>query len=308
MATNTPAIPAPAKPAITLTRGELHAIDAGLATAKAITQDRATDDAALMRMADKAELGDDVLPIGDLTEDLGTLRTAFSHAHSNWAHAERGRASAQHAKDVAAVWMSRIAYRTATHHDVANKRYPYNITGAAKVLGMPVGTLRPYALAGQALDGAERAGLLSEPDVEDITLLNDSFDNGAREQQRQKRLKEKETKLALEEKARELEALKAAQDAKAPEAPAGDDKAPEAPAAGTSALLPEGAATGTDKAPEAPAKAPEAPAGPSLQEDTVTAAKELVRKIKALRASKDWSAVAKEVGAILAEVYPSLKP
>jgi len=320
----TPAVPAPAPaPAITLTKGELAAVDAAFDAVHAVRADVAATDALTLRAADKAELdASELLPIGELTDALETLKAGWNRAHANWAHAERGRASAQHAKDVAAVWMARIAFRTATHADVANKRYPYNITGAAKVLGMPVATLRPYALAGQVLDKDERAGLLSEPDATDVALLNESFDAGARAQQREKRLKEKEAKLALEAAhaaaQAELEALKAATppatDAPA-DAPATD--ATDAPATDAPVAAPVAATdVATDApAPVAPVAAPvaatapvaaPAPAGPSLQDDAVAAAKHLAGMVKRLQADKDKDTLAK-VSAILADVFPALK-
>jgi hypothetical protein len=245
--------------------------------------------------------GTDITPVDGTVVDVATLQTgtldalraAFDKERAEHDSQTKAIESAVQARAVAAVWMSRIAYRTATHEAVATKRYPYNITGAAKVLGMPVGTLRPYALAGQALHVKDRAGLLSVPDADDVALVEGSFDATSRADQKAKRLVEKEKKAALEAKALELEALKAA-NGKAPV------EAPKAPATGTSALLPEGAATGTDKAPEAPA-------GPSLQDDVKATAKLLVKQILALRATKEWSGVAKEVSAILADVYPSLK-
>lgn len=320
MATNTtPAAKAPAKaPAVpvALTRGELHAVDDAVNTAQAIIHTRAAHDAAVLKLIDD-DAATDIMPIGDLTDDLATLKTAWTAAHNNWAHAEQGRAHAQLQKDRAAVWMARIAYRTASHDAVANKRYPYNITGAAKVLGMPVGTLRPYAKAGEAL--GDRAGLLSEPDAADIAVLNESFDAGSREDQRQKRLREKTAKLALEAAAKELEALKAAAAAKG-ETPAGDAPAADAPAGDAPADAPADQAPAADAAAsgaqapaaDAPSGAPapaDAPAqrGPSLEDDAVATARQLVAQIKKLRADKGWSTVASKVVAILAEAFPVLK-
>jgi hypothetical protein len=239
-----------------------------------------------------------------MNDTLEALKEAFTKAHEDFDHAEGARQAAAHAKSVAAVWMSRIAYRTATHPDVATKRYPENITGAAKVLGMPVGTLRPYALAGIALHKADRAGLLSVPDEDDILAVEKSFDATTRAQQKEKRIKEAEKKAALEAKARELEALKAANgtvQAPVDQAPATDGtKAPEGPQAPATDQAPAKA----DQAPEAPAKAP---AGPSLEEDVVATAKTLVAQIKKLRADKGWRTVAPKVVAALAEVFPALK-
>lgn len=244
--------------------------------------------------------GTDIEAAKDVTNaleagSLTNLKTAWDGAKKDFDEASAVVLTASHARAVAAVWLSRVAYRTATHASVATSRYPYNITGAAKALGMPVGTLRPYALAGAALHKADRAGLLSSPAEEDVALVEKSFDDTSRADQKAKRLKEKERKEALEAKSRELEALKKAGADKAPATGQAPAKAPEGPQA-----------PATDaKAPEAPAKAPEA--GPSLTEDVLATAKTLVRQIKALRTSKEWSPVAKDVVAILTEAFPVLK-
>jgi len=237
------------------------------------------------------------------TGTLAALREAFDKERAEHDSQTKAIESAVKARAIAAVWMARIAYRTATHPDVATARYKENITGAARVLGMPVATLRPYALAGIALHAKDRAGLLSAPDAEDLALVEASFDATSRADQKEKRLKEKAKKEALEAKARELDALKQANgDTKAPEAPApvDGDKAPVAPVQAPVA----------GKAPVAPVEAPvapvEAPAGPSLQDDAVTVAKELVRKLKALKAGGDKATILK-VNAILADFYPALK-
>jgi hypothetical protein len=234
---------------------------------------------------------------------IEALRSAYEKALGDYAKAKDDEDAARVAKLSAAVWLARIAYRTATHEAIATKRYPTNITGAAKALGKPVATLRPYALAGEKLHAADRAGLLSVPDAEDMAIVDKSFEDGVREQQRQKRIADKEKKAALEAKARELEALKQANGTKAP-APTGDVSDVKAAA---DAVIEAGMA---DKA-QAPAKAPEAPvqapAGPSLQADTEATARELVRKIKALQKAGDWKAEGPRINAILAEVYPALK-
>lgn len=227
---------------------------------------------------------------------LEALKLAYAKAHRDETDARGAMEAADIARKSAMVWQARVAYRAMTHPDVATARYKENITGAAKVLGIPVGTLRPYGLAGIALHAKDRAGLLSVPDSDDVALVDASFDATSRADQKEKRLREKAKKEALEAKALELEALKAANGTKAPE---GDTKAPQAP-------VPSAPSAGTDKAPEAPAKAPEAPSGPSLQDDAVTVAKELVRKLKALKASGDKASILK-VNAVLAEFYPALK-
>ena len=237
-----------------------------------------------------------------LTNTLEHLKEAFDKAHADFDAAEGARAVAAHNKAVAAVWMSRIAYRTMTHPDVATKRYPENITGAAKVLGMPVGTLRPYGLAGIALAKKDMAGLLSVPEQDDIALVEASFDSTSRADQKAKRVKEAAKKAALEAKAKELDALKANGSTAPATAPA--------PATGTDAPAPAtGAATDQQAPATAPATGDGTPAqrGPSLEDDAVATARQLVAQIKKLRADKGWASVASKVVAILAEAFPVLK-
>lgn len=229
---------------------------------------------------------------------LETLKDQFTVAHKAFDEADAKAKTFLHQRAVAAVEMARIAFRTASHPAIATTRYPYNITGAAKALDIAVGTLRPYALAGQALGKKDRAGLLSAPNAEDIAIVEGSFDATSRADQKAKRVREAEKKAALEKKAAELDRLKAAQ------APASGE---EAPAATEGTEAPEAPATGQQAPVEAPAtEAPEAPAGPSLQDDTLRLAKELVGKLKGLQASGDKATILK-VNAILADFYPALK-
>lgn len=236
-----------------------------------------------------------------MTGTLEALKLAYAKAHRDETDARAAMESAEVAKFSAMVWQARVAYRAMTHPDVATARYKENITGAAKVLGIPVGTLRPYGLAGIALHKADRAGLLSVPDADDIKMLNDSFDATSRQDQKEKRLREKAKKAELQRKADELEALKAKQ------APAGEKapEGPQAPASGAQAPAGEQAPAKAPEGAQAPAQAP-ASSGPSLQDDAVTVAKELVRKLKALKASGDKASILK-VNAVLAEFYPALK-
>lgn len=237
-----------------------------------------------------------------MTGTLEALKLAYAKAHMDETEARGAMASAEEAKFRAMVWQARVAYKAMVHPDVATPRYKENITGAAKVLGIPVGTLRPYGLAGIKLHAADRAGLLSQPDEEDVKILNASFDATSRADQKAKRVKEAAKKAALEAKAKELEALKAK----------GATSAPAAPATAPGTEAP--ASTGT--APAAPGTAPAtAPAtdgqpaqrGPSLEDDAVATARQLVAQIKKLRADKGWATVASKVVAILAEVFPVLK-
>ena len=204
-------------------------------------------------------------------QSLSSLKEAFDRAYADYGTADDALRAAAHARSTAAVWMARIAYRAATHEAIATKRYPYNITGAAKALGRPVPTLRPYAIAGQALAQKDKAGLFSEPTDEERAIVEKSFDDGVRAQQKEKRRIEREKKAALEAKV--------------------------ATASGTGDSEP------SDDGAEPVAQ----PSAPSLSDDTLATAKRLVAQIKALREAKEWRDVAAEVNAILAEVYPSLK-
>lgn len=235
------------------------------------------------------------------------LADAYEEADKEWHEADKKERSASHDKKVAAVWMARIAYRAASHEAVKTARYPYNITGAARVLKRPVATLRPYAMAGELLGKADRAGLLSAPNADDIKIVDDFFEAGVREQQRQKRVKEREEKKALKAAKLELDALKKNGEGSSPsqapaqdQAPATDGKAPEAPAKADQAPA-------TPSGTEAPAKAPAADVPNPLKADVKATARQLVAQVKLLREAKEWRDVASEVSAILAEVYPALK-
>lgn len=235
-------------------------------------------------------------------EPLAILREAYATAQASEKAHRTTREAAEQGMKVAMVWQARIAYRAASSEEVATSRYPYNITGAAKVLGVPVATLRPYALAGAALHKADRAGILAAPGKDDVTIVDNSFDATSRADQKAKRVKEAAKKAALEAKALELEALKAKNGEKAP---ATDAQAP----AGTQAPAPA-----TDAATDQQAPATDAPAtgdvpaqrGPSLEDDAVATARQLVAQIKKLRADKGWAKVAGKVVAILAEAFPVL--
>jgi hypothetical protein len=239
-----------------------------------------------------------------LVDTLDHLKEAFAKAHNDYDHAEGIRAQAAHNKSVAAVWMSRIAYRTMTHPDVASKRYPENITGAAKVLGMPVGTLRPYGLAGIALAKKDLAGLLSEPEPADLAIVEASFDATTRADQKAKRVKEAQKKAALEAKAKELDALKA----KTPAAPAGVADVQAA----ADAVIAAGQADKVGTAPTAPTAPGTAPApapAPSVTDDILRTARELVKMSKAQRANDKgaWAKTHGELVKILADLFPGIR-
>jgi hypothetical protein len=239
-------------------------------------------------------------------DPLSILREAYATAQAHERTHRTAKEAADHSMKVAMVWQARIAYRAATSEGVMTSRYPVNITGAAKALGVPVATLRPYALAGVALHKADKAGLLSAPALEDITIVNDSFDATSRADQKAKRVKEAAKKAALEAKALELEALKAKQaGAPAPANPLADvQQAADAVIAAGQADKAQAPAGGQQAAPTGDAVP--AQRGPSLEDDAVATARQLVAQIKKLRADKGWSKVAGKVVAILAEAFPVL--
>lgn len=106
--------------------------------------------------------------------------------------------AAKLARSVAIVWMARTGYLTATHVTIASKRYPMNISAAAKELGMAYGTLRPYMLAGQALADKGRVYLMDDPEQVDIDIVEKSFDEGARADRKATRAKAQAEKVAKE--------------------------------------------------------------------------------------------------------------
>ncbi|WJH25431.1 hypothetical protein [Pseudarthrobacter defluvii] len=54
-----------------------------------------------------------------------------------------------------------------------------NVTGAAKALGKPVATVRPYVLAGKALAQAGRVQLTSPPEQADLKIVEAAMDEAA---------------------------------------------------------------------------------------------------------------------------------
>lgn len=67
---------------------------------------------------------------------------------------------------------------------VAAPRYPLNVTGAAKALGKPVATVRPYILAGKALAQAGRVQRTSPPEQTDLKIVEAAMDEAARRPRR----------------------------------------------------------------------------------------------------------------------------
>ena len=243
-------------------------------------------------------------------DPIAILREAYATAQAHERSHKSAMEAADHARKVAQVWQARIAYRAATSEGISNTRYPVNITGAAKALGVPVATLRPYALAGVALHKADKAGLLSAPAKEDLTIVNDSFDATSRADQKAKRVKEAAKKAALEAKALELEALKKSNGSTAPAAnPLADvQQAADAVIAAGQADKAQAPVDGAQAPATAPATGDAVPAqrGPSLEDDALATARQLVAQIKKLRADKGWAKISGKVVAVLAEAFPVL--
>jgi hypothetical protein len=210
---------------------------------------------------------------------MADLKKAFLKAQEQYKTADDAYAKAAKDRAVAIVWMARSAYAAATHPSVVTKRYPVNVTQAAKALDIPYATLYPYVQAGLALAKKQREGLLSVPDDTDISLTQRSLDEGERARQTAKRVADKKKKEELQAAADKLAALEAAK---------GDAEAP--PAEGT----------------PAEAEVPPAPA-PSLAEEAQATARQLVAQVKLLREEKAWSGdTAASVVAILSEAFPVL--
>jgi hypothetical protein len=204
---------------------------------------------------------------------IEALREAWENSFKDLKTAEHGKALAEHAANVAKVWLSRTAILTAVHPSVLNRKAPeMNISGAARALKVPYATLYPYIQAGMALAKHQREGLLSAPSKEDITLVVEAFDEVANAKRREDRALEAEARKVAKAEALALE---------------------QAGANGE---------TGEDGEVVPPVKVP------TLAEETLEGALLLVKRIKALRRSKEWSgATAEAVTKALAEVYPALK-
>src|SRR4051812_25492428 len=74
------------------------------------------------------------------------------------------------------VLWARATYLRAISPSVATPRYPMNVTGAARALGRPVATVRPYVLAGKALAQAGRVQLTSAPEQADLKIVEAAMD------------------------------------------------------------------------------------------------------------------------------------
>lgn len=78
------------------------------------------------------------------------------------------------------VLWARATYLRAIAPSVATPRYPMNIHGAAKALGKPYATVRPYVLAGKALAEAGRVELTSAPEQIDVNIVETAMEAAAR--------------------------------------------------------------------------------------------------------------------------------
>lgn len=85
------------------------------------------------------------------------------------------------------VLWARATYLRAISPSVATSRYPMNITGAARALGKPVGTVRPYVLAGRALALAGRVHLTSSPEQDDLIIVEAAMEEATRGPRRSSR-------------------------------------------------------------------------------------------------------------------------
>lgn len=88
-------------------------------------------------------------------------------------------AAAAARNDWKVLW-ARATYLRAMSPSVATTRYPMNITGAAKALGKPYATVRPYVLAGKALAEAGRVELTSAPEQIDVNIVEAAMEAAAR--------------------------------------------------------------------------------------------------------------------------------
>lgn len=95
--------------------------------------------------------------------------------------------AAESSRNTWKVLWARATYLRAISPSVATSRYPMNITGAARVLGMPVATVRPYVLAGKALAHAGRVQLTSAPEQADVRIVEAAMDEAARGPRRSSR-------------------------------------------------------------------------------------------------------------------------
>ena len=224
-----------------------------------------------------------------LERSLDDLTATFTEARETFAHQSSVMEAAKQARDIAAVWMARSSYLTSIHPDMnGGKHGKQNISAAAKHLGMPYGTLRPYVLAGGALAKLDRVGVLGTPDAADVEAVRASIEATANARRRELNAK---AKAKLEADKARLAALEAANAVKGAPAPAGAGAPADAPAAPVAA----------------PVAAP-APvvAGPTLADDTLATARLLVKQVAALRKSGEWKTVGSKVVSILGQAFPVL--
>jgi hypothetical protein len=315
LATNTSSTSTTSK---AMTAGELRKLQER--TARAAAQAQELDDSLFKAQQEQAQAPAEVerlkLSLASAMEDASHLDTEelkhdFQESVKDLKTAKDQESSAAALKNHALVILSRRAFQASIHPAIVGKG-KQNISKAGEFLGMPYATVRPYVIAGGALFQHDRAFLLSEPDTEDARIVNESFDNGSRAQQIEKRRKaaEKAEAQRLENERLKL-ALEQAQQAAGngqEQAPAGDQQEQEQ-AAGDQEQAPAAGAQAPATAPAAEQQAPaeQAPAaGSSASDDVLKAARELVRMAVALRKmdSKAWQAIAPEVQAQLAELFP----
>jgi hypothetical protein len=317
------------KTAKALTAGELKKLQERAARAAAAAaeledtvftavQEQATAPAEVERL--KASLSSAMEDASHL--DTAELKHDFQESVKDLATAKQQESSAAALKNHALVVLSRRAFQASIHPAIvgAGKQ---NMSKAGEFLGMPYATIRPYVIAGGALFQHDRAFLLSEPDTEDARIVNESFDNGTRKQQIEKRakanakaeamrLENERLKLALEQ-AQQEQAGNGEQEQE--QAGAGDQQAPagdqqeQAPAAAGDQQAPATAPA----APVAPVPASGPSEGPaqgglSLSDDLLATARLLVKQIAALKANKtEWKTVHPKLLGILGQSFPALK-
>lgn len=85
------------------------------------------------------------------------------------------------------VLWARATYLRAVSPSVTTPGRPMNILGAARALGQAYSTVRPYVLAGEALDHAGRVRLTSKPEPADVKIVEAALDEAARAPRRASR-------------------------------------------------------------------------------------------------------------------------
>lgn len=212
--------------------------------------------------------------------------SSVSALKEEWTEAVKEESEAKGLKEAAdlrylnaQVVMARIAFKVASHSTIASKRYPTNVSRAAELLGMAYGTLRPYVLAGQALDREDRAGLLSAPEEIDREIVDEAIETvGGRGRRRELR----------------QAASKDSKDSKDGDKSKGKGKGKN----GSKGKGKDGSKSGSKSKTDSNDKL-------SLEAETLELSRQLVACIKALKESKNWAGdMAASVGAVLAEVFP----